>query len=60
VSGTITEVNASLPESPETVNEDPYGNAWMIRVEMSDAGELDDLMTAVQYQKFVEEEKGEE
>jgi glycine cleavage system H protein len=60
VSGTITEVNGSLPESPETVNENPYGAAWMIRVEMSDSRELDDLMTAAQYKKFVEEEKGEE
>jgi glycine cleavage system H protein len=60
VSGTVTEVNVSLPDSPETVNEDPYGDAWMIRVEMSDPGELDGLMTAVQYKKFVEEEKGEE
>jgi glycine cleavage system H protein len=60
VSGTVTEVNVSLPDSPETVNEDPYGDAWMIRVEMSDPGEIDDLMTAAQYKKFVEEEKGEE
>src|SRR5215510_323191 len=60
VSGTITEVNVSLPESPETVNENPYGDAWMIRVEMSDPGELDDLMTAAQYKKFVTEERGEE
>jgi glycine cleavage system H protein len=60
VSGTVTEVNVALPDNPETVNEDPYGDAWMIRVEMSDPGELDDLMTAAQYKKFVEEEKGEE
>jgi glycine cleavage system H protein len=60
VSGTVTEVNDPLADSPETVNEDPYGDAWMIRVEMSDLGELEDLMTAVQYREFVEEEKGEE
>ncbi|HEV8715649.1 MAG TPA: glycine cleavage system protein GcvH [Candidatus Binatia bacterium] len=60
VSGTVTEINVSLPDSPETVNEDPYGDAWMIRVEMSDPGELDDLMTAAQYKKFVAEEQGEE
>jgi glycine cleavage system H protein len=42
------------------VNEDPYGDAWMIRVELSDPGELDDLMTAAQYKKFVAEEQGEE
>src|SRR5262245_36462376 len=36
VSGTVTEVNCPLADSPETVNEDPYGDAWMIRVAMSD------------------------
>lgn len=60
VSGTVTEINVSLPDSPETVNEDPYGDAWMIRVEMSDPNELEDLMTAAQYKEFVAEEQGEE
>lgn len=60
VSGTVTEINVPLPDSPETINDDPYGDAWMIRVDMSDPGEVEDLMTAAQYKKFVEEEKGEE
>lgn len=60
VSGTVTEINVSLPDSPETVNEDPYGDAWMIRVEMNDPDELEDLMTGAQYKKFVEEEREEE
>jgi len=60
VSGTVTEVNVGLPDSPETINEDPYGDAWMIRVEMSDPDELEDLMKATEYKKFVEEEKEEE
>jgi glycine cleavage system H protein len=60
VSGTVVEINISLPDSPETVNEDPYGDAWMIRVEMSDPSELGDLMTAAQYKKFIAEEQGEE
>ena len=60
VSGTVTEINIPLPDSPETINEDPYGDAWMIRVEMSDPDELEDLMTAAQYKKFTEEEKEEE
>lgn len=60
VSGTVTEINVPLPDSPETINEDPYGDAWMIRVEMSDLEELDELMTAAQYKKFIEEEKEEE
>jgi glycine cleavage system H protein len=60
VSGTVTEINVPLPDSPETINEDPYGDAWMIRVDMSDPDEVEDLMTAAQYKKFVEEERGEE
>jgi glycine cleavage system H protein len=60
VSGTVTEVNTDLSASPETVNEDPYGDAWMIRVEISDPGELESLMTATEYEKFIEEEKEEE
>jgi len=60
LSGTVTEINVPLPDSPETVNEDPYGDAWMIRVEMSDPEELEDLMTAAEYKKFTEEEKEEE
>ena len=60
VSGTVTEINVPLPDSPETINEDPYGDAWMIRVELSDPEELDELMTAAQYKKFIEEEKEEE
>ena len=60
VTGTVTAVNADLADSPETVNEDPYGDAWMIRVEMSDPAELDDLMTAAECQQFIEEEQKEE
>ncbi|MCS6925106.1 MAG: glycine cleavage system protein GcvH [Candidatus Binatia bacterium] len=60
VSGTVTEVNVDLPDSPETINEDPYGDAWMIRVEMSDPTELDDLMTAAEYKKFLEEQEKDE
>ena len=55
VTGTVVAVNTGLPTSPETVNEEPYGDGWMIRVEMSDAEELNDLMTAAEYEKFIEE-----
>ena len=54
VSGTVTEVNADLPNTPEVVNVDPYGKAWMIRVQMSSPQEVNELMDAVTYQKFVE------
>ena len=60
VSGTVTEVNKPLADSPETVNEDPYADAWMIRVEMSDPGELEDLMSAEEYQTFLEEQTDED
>lgn len=57
VSGTVVEVNDALPEGPEIVNEDPYGDAWMVRIEMSDPSELEDLMDAKAYEKYVEEER---
>ena len=60
VSGVVIEINTELPESPETINEDPYGDAWMIRVEMSDPEELEDLMAAPAYKQFVEEEQEQE
>ncbi|MEK6531498.1 MAG: glycine cleavage system protein GcvH [Deltaproteobacteria bacterium] len=57
VSGNVVEVNDAIIESPEAINDDPYGDAWMIRVEVSSSGELDDLLTADEYQKFIQEEK---
>jgi len=54
VTGTVVTVNTGLPNTPETVNEEPYGDGWMIRVEMSDPEELNDLMTAAEYEKFIE------
>jgi glycine cleavage system H protein len=55
VSGTVTEINIDLPNTPEVVNSDPYGKAWMIRVQLSNPQEVNELMDAVAYQKFVEE-----
>ncbi len=57
LSGSVAEVNDAIIDSPEAINEDPYGDAWMIKVEISNPGELDDLMTADEYKKYVEEEK---
>ncbi|MBI5970523.1 MAG: glycine cleavage system protein GcvH [Deltaproteobacteria bacterium] len=57
VSGSVAEVNDAIVDSPEAINEDPYGDAWMIKVEISGKGDLSDLMTAEDYQKFIEEEK---
>ena len=54
VSGTVTETNADLPNAPELVNADPYGEAWMIRVRLSNPQEVNEMMDAAAYQKFVE------
>ena len=56
VSGKVTEVNEDLSESPETLNEDPYGKGWIAIIELEDASEQDDLMDASEYTKYVEEE----
>lgn len=56
VSGDVTEVNEDLTETPELLNDDPYGDAWLIRVEMSDASELEQLMSGDEYKEYVEEE----
>jgi len=58
VSGEVTAVNEELEAAPELVNQDPYGEGWTIRLEPSDPDELEDLMTADEYETFVEEEEG--
>ena len=55
VSGEIIEVNDSLGDSPETVNQDPHGEGWMIKVKLDDASELDALMSAADYDAFLTE-----
>jgi len=57
VSGKVVEVNDDLPENPEMLNEDPYGDGWIIKIEMNDHEELQDLMTAAEYEEYVAEEK---
>ena len=58
VSGVVTEVNTTLEDEPELVNSDPYEDGWMIRVEMKDESELNDLLEADSYRAFTEEESG--
>lgn len=53
VSGKVVEVNTALADSPENVNNSPYGDGWMIVVEMSDPSEVDKLLTAEQYEEMV-------
>jgi len=56
VSGEVLEVNASLAASPETINKDPYGEGWLLKIKLADAKDLDSLMTVAEYRKYIEEE----
>lgn len=56
VSGSVIEVNEDIEDSPDTINEDPYGDGWIVRLSLSDPSELKGLMSASAYEKFVEEE----
>lgn len=53
VSGNVVAVNESLPDTPEIVNSDPYGDAWMVKIELADAKELNNLMDAAAYEAFL-------
>lgn len=55
VTGEVVEVNDELPDAPELVNEEPYSGGWMIIVKMESLVELDELMTAEQYENFIQE-----
>jgi glycine cleavage system H protein len=57
VSGTIVQVNAELKDHPEAVNSDPYGKGWMVVIDLSNAGEVNKLMTAAQYDAFLANQK---
>lgn len=57
VSGRVLEVNDDLPDNPEMLNEDPYGDGWIIKIEMNDPDDLKDLLTATEYETYVAEEK---
>jgi glycine cleavage system H protein len=55
VSGKVTAVNEDLPNTPEKVNSDPYGEAWMLKIEVSNPAELNDLMDAGAYEAYCKE-----
>ena len=55
VGGEVVEVNDGLNDTPETVNEDPYVNAWLIKVRMDKPGEADALLSAVEYEEYLAE-----
>ena len=54
VTGEVAEVNASLAEAPEKVNQDPHGGAWMVKVKLSAPEEVNNLMSAAEYQSYIE------
>ena len=57
VSGEVTSVNSKLQNNPEMVNTDPHGEAWLIRVQLADRSEIDKLMTADEYEAYIQQEK---
>jgi glycine cleavage system H protein len=56
VSGKVIEVNEELLESPEIINEDTYGKGWIAVIEIDNASDIDELMDASDYEKYIEEE----
>jgi len=57
VSGTVVDVNATLEDRPELVNESPYGEGWMIVIDMSHADDFQQLLSAAAYQAYIEQEQ---
>jgi glycine cleavage system H protein len=55
LSGEVLEVNQKVVDAPETVNEDPYGDGWLIRIRMSSTDERDQLLSAAEYKKVLED-----
>ncbi|MGH3060512.1 MAG: glycine cleavage system protein GcvH [Gaiellaceae bacterium] len=56
LSGEVVEVNTKVVEEPETVNEDPYGEGWLVRVRLTDAAEVDELLDAAAYRELLEDQ----
>ena len=56
VSGEVTEANGGLADSPQSVNDDPYGDGWLVKLRLSDPAELDQLLSPEEYEAFIEAE----
>jgi glycine cleavage system H protein len=56
LSGEVVEVNQKVVEAPETINADPYGDGWLVKVRLSDPGEVDDLLDVQAYKQILEEQ----
>jgi glycine cleavage system H protein len=57
--GSVIEVNETLNDSPEQVNEDPYGDGWMIRIKVDNPAQVDALLTSIEYEDYIKEEAAE-
>ncbi len=55
VSGEIVEINSALADSPQSVNESPYDDGWMVKIKMANPAELDEMLTAEQYEEVLKE-----
>jgi glycine cleavage system H protein len=56
LSGEVVEVNSAVTEEPETINEDPYGQGWLVKIRLSDPAEVDELLDADAYRQLLEEQ----
>lgn len=56
LTGTVTEINKKLNDAPETVNNDPYVDGWIIKIKMADKNEVDDLLSSTEYEETIEKE----
>ena len=56
VAGEVTEVNESLNDEPEKVNNDPYGEGWMLKLKLANRGEVDSLLSAAEYEDYIKSE----
>ena len=56
LSGEVVEVNGTVAEEPETVNDDPYGRGWLVKIRLSDAAEVEDLLDVGAYRQLLEEQ----
>jgi glycine cleavage system H protein len=56
LSGEVVEVNQKVVEEPETINEDPYGEGWLVKIRLSDSSETGDLLDAAAYRQLLEEQ----
>jgi glycine cleavage system H protein len=56
LSGEVVDVNSAVTDEPETINDDPYGQGWLVKIQLSDPAEVDDLLDADAYRQLLEEQ----